>query len=333
MQQELTAIGATADESGTQLRLRWLRHCIPRQLSDQAQPSPQSWPRWPNDWQHGWGGRRISKEFSTRQKSYFWPHAWWHYARLHRHFCHQARMAWESPQDHHFSKPSAKQVAERTALQAEAQRIVCPHQMAWLKEQNPQSYMTFHIETQLANNEICAKCDACLLPLVAQAVRFRFEGDGERRRAWLAERERECTQYARFRGLYFAEDREVSLLHPLRGCCHVECHCTDSRMMFSSLYGGAPYDRPRYPTAAHPRFCHCDCFVYGGRRCDCYDEESEEESGDGQSGAGASGSGELAVMTPEVMRQEAAAEHGARLQEMWDRCRRDWARGRDKLRT
>ena len=162
---------------------------------------------------------------------------------------------------------------------------------------------------------------------------FPVEGDGERRREWLAERERECTQYARFRGLYFAEDREVSLLHPLHWCCHAECHCTDSRMMFSSLYGGAPYDRPRYPTAAHPRFCHCDCFVYGGRRCDCYDEESEEESGDGQSGAGASGSGELAVMTPEVMRQEAAAEHGARLQEMWDRCRRDWARGRDKLRT
>ena len=260
-------------------------------------------------------------------------------------------MAWEPPQDHHtFCKPSAKQVAERTALQAEAKGSVCPHQMVWFKEQNPDGYLTSHFETRLASpsDEICAKCDACLLPLVAQAVRFRFEGDSERRREWLAERERECTQYARFRGLYFAEDREVSLLHPLRGCCcHAECHCKDSRVMFSSSYGGAPYDRLRYPTAAHPRFCHCDCFVYGGRRCDCYEEESEEESGDGQSGAGASGggsagcgrsgacasgSGELAVMTPEEMRQEAAREYGARFQEMQDRCRRDWARGRDKLR-
>jgi hypothetical protein len=103
MRHELVAVlglpFADIRDTGVQLGLRWLKHCVPRQLSDAPQPTQQVWPRWPDELRHQWGPRNIQPDGWPHRRGYFWPHAWSHHFRLRRHFLQQAEVAWRPPSD------------------------------------------------------------------------------------------------------------------------------------------------------------------------------------------------------------------------------------------
>ena len=141
------------DYRAEKMQLLYLEWCVPVSANGQ-----EAWPR----------ARAELLQWND------WPREWVTIHDLAATFERARRLAASRP----VNVP-ADQASGWAELLRETRELLCPHLEATARS------LCWHWHSQ-------EQCGSCLRQRTREAVRFRFEGDSDERRAWLAERAREC---------------------------------------------------------------------------------------------------------------------------------------------
>ena len=145
------------------MRLLYLEWCVPVSTNGQ-----EAWPR----------ARAELLQWST------WPAEWVSLADLAATFERARSLAASRP----VNVP-ADQVSGWAELLRETRELLCPH----LEATSTPGSSSWHWHSQ-------EQCGHCFQQRTREAVWFRFEGDSDERRAWLAERSRERQRLTELEG-------------------------------------------------------------------------------------------------------------------------------------
>lgn len=161
--------------------LLYLKWCVPMHVTDESQPWPKlrssmviSWSAWPEEWPRA---RCLRDELNK-----------------------QALLA-RDLRVHGKLPPALSD--ERAAVREAARAFACPHRKGEADGADER-------DGYGRSREETGTCEECWLALLAAAVQLRFEGDTERRRAWLRQREQARTVLAEW------QERKESLMKRLK---------------------------------------------------------------------------------------------------------------------